>query len=115
MAQSCSGDIWNVSRGTARVGEIEELASAVLAAGSSLVLATDSAAIAEHAAKLGLMAREAVAEIRGDAARDISDEPGQAAGGTAEPVPQEALHDILSSEAASSPQNIVVEPSRDSG
>ena len=45
---------------------IERLAIAVTQAGSSLVLAADSVAMAEHAAGLGLIAEDAVAEVRGE-------------------------------------------------
>src|SRR3712207_2087289 len=45
--------IRNVSRRAGRIEEIEALAKVVAQAGSSLLLAADSVAIAEHAAKLG--------------------------------------------------------------
>ncbi len=55
--------IRNVSKGRTRVEEIARLAGAVAAAGSSLVLAADSTAIAAHAAEIGLIAEAAVAEV----------------------------------------------------
>ena len=55
--------IRNVSKGRERVEEIARLAGAVAAAGSSLVLAADSVAIATHAAEIGLIAPEAVAAV----------------------------------------------------
>ncbi|MBE7245725.1 MAG: DUF2183 domain-containing protein, partial [Actinomycetospora chiangmaiensis] len=55
--------IRNVSKGRGRVEEIARLAGAVAAAGSSLVLAADSIAIAAHAAETGLIAPEAVAAV----------------------------------------------------
>ena len=51
--------IRNVSRDAGRLEEIARLAEAVEAAGSSLVLAADSLAMAEHAAEHGLIARDA--------------------------------------------------------
>ena len=55
--------IRNVSRDRGRIAEIARLAGAVTAAGSSLVLAADSIAIATHAAEIGLIAPGAVAEV----------------------------------------------------
>ncbi|WP_419511803.1 phosphatase domain-containing protein [Methylobacterium fujisawaense] len=55
--------IRNVSRGSARVEEIVRLAGAVARAGSSLVLAADSVAMAEHAAAIGLIAPGAVTGV----------------------------------------------------
>ena len=59
--------IRNVSRDPARVRAIEDLALEVVASGSSLLLAADSLAMAEHAAEHGLIrpeARSAVLEER---------------------------------------------------
>jgi hypothetical protein len=59
--------IRNVSRDPARVRAIEDLALEVVACGSSLLLAADSPAMAEHAAAHGLIppqARVAVLEER---------------------------------------------------
>jgi phosphatidate phosphatase APP1 len=58
--------IRNVSRDETRIREIEELAKAVTAAGSGMVLAADSLAMAEHAACLGLIAPESPAEVRAE-------------------------------------------------
>jgi phosphatidate phosphatase APP1 len=55
--------IRNVTRNPRRTLEIEALAAAVAAAGSSLVLATTSVAMAEHAAGLGLVAPDAIAAV----------------------------------------------------
>ncbi|EAR23071.1 App1 family protein [Nitrococcus mobilis] len=52
-----------ISRATRRTHEIEALAQQVAAAGSTLVLASDSFSMAEHAATLGLIAPAAVTEI----------------------------------------------------
>src|SRR5690606_15856540 len=67
--------IRNVSRDPARHRAIEDLALEVLAAGSSLLLAADSLAMAEHAAERGLIAPDAVAEVASE--RDT--EPGEPA------------------------------------
>lgn len=55
--------IRNVSHDPARIRQIMRLAAAVAASGSSLVLAADSVAMAEHAAGLGLIAPGAVARV----------------------------------------------------
>ncbi len=55
--------IRDVSRGARRAGEIERLAAAVSMAGSHLVLAADSLAIAEHAERLGLIGPEATRAV----------------------------------------------------
>jgi phosphatidate phosphatase APP1 len=70
--------IRNVSRDPDRLRAIEALAAEVAAAGSSLVLAADSTAMAEHAAQHDLIAAEALAEVRGER---------EDQGGTAEPRP----------------------------
>ena len=58
--------IRDVSRRDARIrGEIEAMTAAVRAAGSDLVLAADTVAMAEHAAALGLVAPAAVDLVRG--------------------------------------------------
>ena len=70
--------IRNVSRKPERVGQIEKLATAVADAGSSMVLAADSFAMAEHAVGLGLIAPRALDEIEGeiaaaDSKRDLAE------------------------------------------
>ena len=52
------------NRDAERVWAIEALAVQVAGAGSSLVLAADSVAMAEHAAERGLIAVEALAAVR---------------------------------------------------
>jgi phosphatidate phosphatase APP1 len=61
--------IRDVSRSRARLREIESLARAVAGAGSPLLLAADSAAIAAHARGLGLLSDEAVHTVRDEAER----------------------------------------------
>jgi phosphatidate phosphatase APP1 len=52
------------ARGPERTGEVTAMAAALRAAGGHLVLAPDSLAIAEDAARLGLIAPEAVEVVR---------------------------------------------------
>jgi phosphatidate phosphatase APP1 len=64
--------IRNVSRTPERIGEIEKLAAAVADADSSMVLAADSLAMAEHAVGLGLIAPAVLEAIRsGIASADL--------------------------------------------
>jgi phosphatidate phosphatase APP1 len=58
--------IRNVSRAPRRIAEIEELAVAVAAAGSSLVLAADSLTMARHAADLGLVPESSIPQVAGE-------------------------------------------------
>lgn len=58
--------IRNVSHDDSRTAAIEHLAQEVLEAGSSLLLAADSIAMAEHAAGRGLVPHEAIAEVAGE-------------------------------------------------
>jgi phosphatidate phosphatase APP1 len=59
--------IRNVNRGDGRRRrEIEHLAREVAAAGSTLLLAADTFAMAEHAAERGLIAWAALSEVRGE-------------------------------------------------
>jgi phosphatidate phosphatase APP1 len=112
--------IRNVSRDAARIAEIEDLATAVAAVGSSLVLAADSVAMAEHAAKLGLVAPHAVAAVENErTAQDQTRSPGatnqvkrSTPGQTAEAVAKGELHDLLANTSEGPPPNIVVEATR---
>ncbi len=60
--------IRDVSRSAKRDRSIERLAADVTAAGSALVLADDTMAMAKHAAGEGLIAESALAEIEGEIA-----------------------------------------------
>lgn len=112
--------IRNVSRSPRRTAEIEELAVAVAKAGSSLVLAADSLAMAEHAAGLGLVAPGALAEVAGE--RREQDEPEartgtrEVKGGTPErtaaAVEEGRLGDLLDSGPGTPPPSVVVEPAQ---
>ncbi|WP_419539944.1 App1 family protein [Methylobacterium oryzae] len=96
--------IRNVSRDSARVEEIVRLAGAVARAGSSLVLAADSVAMAEHAAAIGLIAETGP---RRETAR-ITPEPSGAAAAE-DPVAPEAIAEALAGDG-SVPATLVVEP-----
>ena len=110
--------IRNVSRDPERHRAIEALALEVVEAGSSLVLAADSLAMAEHAAAHGLIVPTALAEV----ARERVAEPG--APGPSPTVqierasPMETRRMVRSGElekaldqesGAALPQNVVIE------
>jgi phosphatidate phosphatase APP1 len=65
--------IRNVSRDPTRHAAIDGLAQQVLEAGSTLLLAADSIAIAEHAAERGLIQRDAVAEVTKESLAESDD------------------------------------------
>lgn len=95
--------IRNVSRDPGRLREIEALAEQVARAGSSLLLAADSLAMAEHALAHGLIAAEALAEVRGERAEQ----------GAAPAQPTRVVHEADLAEAleeAAAPANLAVEP-----
>jgi phosphatidate phosphatase APP1 len=113
--------IRNVSRNPERIREIEDLAQAVAGAGSSLVLAADSVAIAEHAVSLGLVSPEAVPEVRNE--RTAGYPTGQVEREaptygiqkstptrTAEAVAQGDLQDLVATGSEPMPPNVIVEP-----
>jgi phosphatidate phosphatase APP1 len=110
--------IRNVSRDPKRIREIENLAKVLAGAGSSLVLAADSVAIAEHAASLGLVPSETVSEVRGErtATGQIEQElPTYAVQrstpmGTAEAVAQGDLQDLIETGSEPMPPNVIIEP-----
>ncbi|EIZ83810.1 hypothetical protein WYO_3554 [Methylobacterium sp. GXF4] len=112
--------IRNVSNDSARVEEIVRLAGAVARSGSSLVLAADSVAMAEHAAGIGLITPEAVARVadehagaeaapRRETARITAEPkaPGEAA--TEATISPDAVADALVSDGTV-PATVVVEP-----
>lgn len=115
--------IRNVSRRPKRIKEIEELAKAVTAAGSSLVLAADSSAMAEHAARLGLIDPAAVAAVAseesaegGTRTQDRTLHAGTAqSDGIADRVTQGELRKVLRSNPDGEPPNVVVEPDKPQG
>src|SRR3954447_22650272 len=109
--------IRNVSRDAKRIRDIAELATAVTAAGSSLVLAADSVAIAEHAAKLGLIAPEAILAVASEKTAQGGTEPlvdtqqvkRPTVEETTEAVAGGELQDVLRGRPEG-PLNVVVEP-----
>ena len=113
--------IRNVSREAARIEEIVRLAGAVARAGSSLVLAADSVAMAEHAAGIGLIAPEAVAGVadehaadaeagpRRETARIIAEPPDPAAGTPQTAISPDAITEALVGDGTV-PATVVVEP-----
>ena len=107
--------IRNVSRDPSRRRSIEDLAVEVVEAGSTLLLASDSMAMARHAAKHGLIAPEALADVAGE--KILQDEPevgptreveAPSAQATEEAVRQGALAEALEAGDAS-PANVEVE------
>jgi len=110
--------IRNVSRGEDRVREIEALAVAVARAGSTMLLAADSAAMAEQAERLGLVASGTITSVKSEmtqeggaktpsGTRRIERPTG---GGTAAAVAGGELRDALQEGEAAAPPNVVVEP-----
>ncbi|MGH6918811.1 MAG: App1 family protein [Geminicoccaceae bacterium] len=107
--------IRNVSRDPERRRAIEDLAIQVVEAGSTLLLASDSMAMARHAAEHGLIAPEALADVAGEKIRQ--DEPEAlptrqveepSARQTKEAVRQGVLSDALE-QGEGSPANVEVE------
>ncbi|MGF9758870.1 phosphatase domain-containing protein [Microvirga sp. 0TCS3.31] len=109
--------IRNVSRDPKRIREIEDLAKAVAGAGSSLVLAADSVAMAEHAVSLGLVSPETVSEVRNErTTTDPTELEAQTYSiqratptRTAEAVAQGDLQDLVESGSEPMPPNVIVE------
>jgi phosphatidate phosphatase APP1 len=106
--------IRNVSREAGRRRAIEDLAVEVVEAGSTLLLASDSMAMARHAAEHGLIAPQALADVAGE--KILQDEPeagptreveAPTAQQTEEAVRQGALAEAL--EQGPTPANVEVE------
>jgi phosphatidate phosphatase APP1 len=104
--------IRNVSRKADRIQEIEELAKALAAAGSSLVLAGDSSAFAKHAAQLGLIVPEAVQAVEEDVVADSIKGVNAVVSGPTQHIDRNDLHEVLSDSAKEAPPDVVVEPNR---
>jgi phosphatidate phosphatase APP1 len=110
--------IRNVSRSAGRIEEIEALAKAVAQAGSSLLLAADSVAIAEHAAKLGLISPEAISAVRTEGSSDgeTGTQPktqhieGSTPDETMGAVSRGELKDLLQTGPENAPPSVVIEP-----
>ncbi|MFA7431242.1 MAG: phosphatase domain-containing protein [Rhodospirillaceae bacterium] len=98
--------IRNVSGWGSRAAEIEALAKPVVEAGSAFVLAAETLAMVEHAAALGLVGPEAVAEVRGETRADTQG-PVQH-----HPVRTAAPDEVPDMAAEADSPSIVVEPKR---
>jgi phosphatidate phosphatase APP1 len=108
--------IRNVSRQPERQRAIEDLAVEVVEAGSSLLLAADSMAIARHAAEHGLIAPQALAEVAGE--KDVQDDAetgptrvveAPTAHRAEDAIQHGALADALEQRSGAAPANIEVE------
>lgn len=115
--------IRNVSREPERRRAIESLAEEVAAAGSSLLLAADSLAMAEDAVKRGLISAEALSEVVGERAaekgepglRPTEEVKGRTPRETRKAVEEGELRETLEGEgedAGDRPPNVLVEPER---
>ncbi len=109
----------NVSRDSGRLRAIEALAARVAEAGSVLVLAADSFALAEHGAARGLIAPEALAEVLRERRAEGSGaalqppaevvQPGPGTAGVAA-VPGELREALGKNGREGVPPSVVVEP-----
>lgn len=114
--------IRNVTQDPRRRRAIESLAKEVAEAGSSLVLATDSFAMAEHAVAHDLVSAEALAEIMQERAEGEVEEPrhgrlhlvaGPTPGMTRNAIEDGELERLLEAkEEVGVPPNVIVEPRR---
>ncbi|WP_027132597.1 App1 family protein [Geminicoccus roseus] len=120
--------IRNVSRDPRRIDEINRLAVAVAEAGSSLLLAGDTMAFAEHAVEHGLLAKASLPEVAGECAADAATAgagPKAAASpprmhhvhrstpdATARAVSEGELRQVLEGDGDDEPPSVVVEPGR---
>ncbi|UVF22247.1 DUF2183 domain-containing protein (plasmid) [Microvirga terrae] len=110
--------IRNVSRDPKRIREIEDLAKVVAGAGSSLVLAADSLAMAEHAVGLGLIAPTALSEVQDEkaATADTVRPPvtygiqRRTPAATADAVSRGDLQRLVETGSEAVPPSVVVEP-----
>lgn len=110
--------IRNVSRKSKRIRQIEELAKVVAGAGSSLALAADSVAMAEHAARLGLVAPETISGVRSEKAAASEAQPRTNTYGiqratpsqTADAVSQGDLRHLVETGSKPTPPSVIVEP-----
>jgi phosphatidate phosphatase APP1 len=109
--------IRNVSRDANRIVQIEQLATALAGHGSSLLLAADSVAMAEHAAQLGFVAPRTVLDVTSErTAQHETKSLGQTRevkratpDETAEAVSEGDLQELLGSGREGPPPNVVVE------
>ncbi|NEU14123.1 DUF2183 domain-containing protein [Methylobacterium sp. BTF04] len=99
--------IRNVSHSESRVGEIEALAHRAAAAGCTLVLVADSLAMADHAADLGLIGRDAVEAVAQEKGGEGTGRRVKRRLGRATP---RGLKDVLGGRPGEAPPSVVVEP-----
>lgn len=100
--------IRNVSKGAGRAEEIAAMAEEAEAHGSSLLLAADSIAMAEHAARLGLIQHARVPVVRGEKVLEEGD-------GTEHPVrraDRRTIESAIEQGEGGEPDSVVVEPRR---
>lgn len=98
--------IRNVSSGEAREGELDELARRTTEAGCPLVLASDSLAMAEHAAAAGWIPPEAIADVAEERVAEGEEPVSQ----DLVAVPAEHAEDAARSESKTGePRDVVVE------
>jgi phosphatidate phosphatase APP1 len=111
--------IRNVSRQPERLRAIEALAREVVGAGSSLLLAADSFAMAAHAAERGFIAAEALAEVLAERVAQQGEPDLHPTLTVQRPTPEDtraavaqgAVHAALEGETGTeAPPNVVVEP-----
>ena len=111
--------IRHVSRQPERLRAIEALAREVVGAGSSLLLAADSFAMAAHAAERGLIAAEPLAEVLAERVAQQGEPDLQPTLTVQRPTPEDtraavaqgAVHAALERETGTgAPPNVVVEP-----
>ncbi|MEZ0167335.1 App1 family protein [Microvirga sp. TS319] len=110
--------IRNVSRDPKMIRQIEELAKVVAGAGSSLVLAANSVAMVEHAARLGLVAPETLSDVRSEKAAAPEAQPQTNTYGlqratpsqTADAVSQGDLQHLIETGSKPTPPSIIIEP-----
>lgn len=95
--------IRNLSHGGGREREIEALAAAVTRAGSRMLLAADSAAMAEEAEQLNIVPSGTLAAVRGGLVRE-----GGATASSAGVVPAGELREVLGKGGDPVPPNVVV-------
>lgn len=109
--------IRDVSRSRERLQQIESLARAVTQAGSPLLLAADSAAIADHARGLGLLSDDAVRTVRDEAAKaggrrrpKVARLAGPTPQDTAAALGEGALQSMIGESKDEPSGNVLVEP-----
>lgn len=112
--------IRNVSRDPERVQEINALAMAVAAAGSTLLLASDSIAFAEHAVQHGLLRPDSLNEVAAENLADDASQPPHSLRrvhratpeATARAIARGELQHFLEEDDEDGPPNVIIEPDK---